>query len=1041
MANPKGLAYSRIADSFLVWDQVGAVAGITLREDPLDIPGLHMPVENFHNLAFNGKTNSLFTLNNNHTQLNEFSVTAKGLPQPATGFSKKHDLGALSLQAVQGITFDPTNGFLYLLDQQGTQLVIVAPGAASKYDGLAALLERRVTRVYLASLGYPAMQGIAFNPGNRHIYLSDPIGRKVYEINISGQQLSVFDLSPLNLINPQTLLFAPSVDATDDPNIFDLFILDEGQPGQAAKSGVFSRPVSEQQTASAADSRIVELSFRAPMTLPPGIALLPTTLVNAIDTSNTAWNPSAPDASGIDYWPLTGQLLISDSEVDESPNYFPPAYKNVFFSTLSGTQTSSCSTTTPSRTGYSNEPTGVAVNRNNNRIYFSDDDANKIFEVSLGPDNTYCTADDVVRAVDVGSLYSILDVEDIAYGNNTLFIAGGDDAEVYSIPLGPNGVLGGGDDGAMTHFDTASLGFNILEGIGYNWDNGTLLLTSPYISDTYIGVATITGRLINAYDVSYLSADHREDVTYAPGSQNPAINTLYMTDRGIDIANNTNNPNENDGKIWEVSLPSVPPSSNPLYLSLTSDQMIGGVTSGNEDILKFDSFAWSLFFDGSDLGLGVFDICAFSIVDSDTILMSFSTALVLNRMSVTPRDVVQFDATSLGSVTAGTFSMYFDGSDVGLDVIAESIDSVSLLPDGRVLISTTGNPSVPGIEGEDEDVLAFTPTSLGDVTSGSWAMYFDGSDVGLATTSDEDVDALDVTSNGRIYLSTLGAFEVTGVSGFAEDVFVCIPSSIGSVTVCNYSSSLYFDGSTWGLDANDVDAFDFLTVGLVPTSTPTSTFTATSTQTPSSSDLIFRDGFESGSFSAWSSNSNDLGDLSVSTTAALAGIRGMQALIDDIKRLYVTDYTPNAEPRYRARFYFDPNSIAMTDGNAHYIFIGYDAKAIFNMDFRIFGGSYQIRLRQQNDSQATQSTAWFTISDAPHFIEMEWRAATASGANNGSITLWIDGVQKAKLSGLDNDTRRIDRVQLGVLSGVGAGTLGTYYIDAFESRRQTYIGP
>ena len=46
--------------------------------------------------------------------------------------------------------------------------------------------------------------------------------------------------------------------------------------------------------------------------------------------------------------------------------------------------------------------------------------------------------------------------------------------------------------------------------------------------------------------------------------------------------------------------------------------------------------------------------------------------------------------------------------------------------------------------GKDEDVLAFTPTSLGDVTSGSWAMYFDGSDVGLAETSGEDVDALDV---------------------------------------------------------------------------------------------------------------------------------------------------------------------------------------------------------------------------------------------------------------------------------------------------------
>jgi len=30
---------------------------------------------------------------------------------------------------------------------------------------------------------------------------------------------------------------------------------------------------------------------------------------------------------------------------------------------------------------------------------------------------------------------------------------------------------------------------------------------------------------------------------------------------------------------------------------------------------------------------------------------------------------------------------------------------------------------------------------------------------------------------------------------------------------------------------------------------------------------------------------------------------------------------------------------------------------------------------------------------------------------------------------------------LGALAGMDAGTSGTYYFDAFESRRQNYIGP
>jgi len=231
------------------------------------------------------------------------------------------------------------------------------------------------------------------------------------------------------------------------------------------------------------------------------------------------------------------------------------------------------------------------------------------------------------------------------------------------------------------------------------------------------------------------------------------------------------------------------------------------------------------------------------------------------------------------------------------------------------------------------------------------------------------------------------------------------------------------------------------TVTRTPTISPPITPTATRTLTPNVSDLIFADGFESGSFSAWSSASTGAGDLSVTTPAALVGLNGMRAVINDTTAMYTVDDKPTTEARYRARFYFDPNSISMTAGNAHYIFVGYDTVAVFNVDFRFFGGSYQIRLRQQNDSQTTASTAWVTISDAPHFIEMDWQAATAAGANNGGVTLWIDGVQTGSLSGLDNDTRRIGQVRLGAVSGIDAGTSGTSYFDAFESRKQSYIGP
>jgi hypothetical protein len=114
---------------------------------------------------------------------------------------------------------------------------------------------------------------------------------------------------------------------------------------------------------------------------------------------------------------------------------------------------------------------------------------------------------------------------------------------------------------------------------------------------------------------------------------------------------------------------------------------------------------------------------------------------------------------------------------------------------------------VPGVTARDEDLLAFSPTSLGATTSGTWALYFDGSDVAL-TNSTEDVDGVSIASDGKIYLSTTGVFSVSGVSGDDEDVFVCTPTSLGDTTACNFSSTLFFDGSANGIGPFDIDAIE-----------------------------------------------------------------------------------------------------------------------------------------------------------------------------------------------------------------------------------------
>jgi len=219
-----------------------------------------------------------------------------------------------------------------------------------------------------------------------------------------------------------------------------------------------------------------------------------------------------------------------------------------------------------------------------------------------------------------------------------------------------------------------------------------------------------------------------------------------------------------------------------------------------------------------------------------------------------------------------------------------------------------------------------------------------------------------------------------------------------------------------------------------PTATPIPTPTPTPTPLPS---LIFADSFESGNLSAWTSSATDTGHLSVSTAAAIVGTYGLRAFINDNNLMYVTDDRPLAEIHYRAHFYFDPNSITMASGNAHYIFYGYQGTStlVLRTEFRFYLGNYQIRVSLRDDGTTWLNMAWVTVSDAPHLIEFDWRAATAVGANDGVLTLWLDGAQQAAVTGIDNDTRRIDRVRLGAVGGIDSGTRGTYYFDAFESRR------
>jgi hypothetical protein len=206
-------------------------------------------------------------------------------------------------------------------------------------------------------------------------------------------------------------------------------------------------------------------------------------------------------------------------------------------------------------------------------------------------------------------------------------------------------------------------------------------------------------------------------------------------------------------------------------------------------------------FDGSDVGLGGSEITGMAVLPDGDLLLSFRAAATIGGLSVDDSDIVRFTPTSLGSTTAGTFAMYFDGSDVSLDTNNVDIDAITLAPDGRLVISTNGDPLSAQniISGRDEDLWIFSGT-LGSSTSGSFVKYFDGAAVGLADTSGEDVDAASFTSDGNLVFSTVGDFSVTGVNGQDEDL-VEFSGTFGTSTSGIFSMRQALDGL--GIDVSE----------------------------------------------------------------------------------------------------------------------------------------------------------------------------------------------------------------------------------------------
>jgi hypothetical protein len=291
---------------------------------------------------------------------------------------------------------------------------------------------------------------------------------------------------------------------------------------------------------------------------------------------NSNWANPSPDPSGITYNSRTGELLISDGEVEEVGTKYPKNVwmgTNLFRTSLSGQLLE----TGLNSMAYTPEPTGIGFRPRRvtssytwpEKMFISDDDRHRVFEVNAGSDGIYGNSNDTQTSFDVAflDLGPELDAEDVAVDlevtrNGQLLLVDGLNKRVFIYNPGPDHLFNGRaaqghDDFVERVINVANYGAGDPEGIAYNaFGNSVLVLDDP---SNKIYELNLDGSLRNTVTLP-MKMGSGAGLALAPASTGSGTNA-YIVDRGVD--NDTNQDTFNDGRLYEIAIPGILGSTTP----------------------------------------------------------------------------------------------------------------------------------------------------------------------------------------------------------------------------------------------------------------------------------------------------------------------------------------------------------------------------------------------------------------------------------------------------------------------------------------------
>ncbi|MGH7495273.1 MAG: Calx-beta domain-containing protein [bacterium] len=174
-------------------------------------------------VAFNPSNGHIFISDDDLAKVFEIDPGADGKyfskDDVRTSFNTK---GSKSIDA-EGITFG--NGYLYIADGVNSEIYEFRPGANGRFDGQKPAGDDQVSHFDTKALGIPDPETVEFNSTSGTLYITGYGSRKVIETTTSGELLDVIDIAFLKATNPSGMAYAPS---SLNPAVMNLYIVARG---------------------------------------------------------------------------------------------------------------------------------------------------------------------------------------------------------------------------------------------------------------------------------------------------------------------------------------------------------------------------------------------------------------------------------------------------------------------------------------------------------------------------------------------------------------------------------------------------------------------------------------------------------------------------------------------------------------------------------------------------------------------------------------------------------------------------------------------